>query len=229
MKIGGEATAGILSTGDELVAPGDTLGPGQIYDSNSVLLEGLLESCGAVVRSVERCRDDIAAVQAAVERGLQQSVLIITGGVSVGAHDLVKPALQSAGVKLDIWRVAIKPGKPFLFGRSSRCAVFGLPGNPVSGFVTFLKFVRPAILKMMGASERELGLRTVTARLKEDLAADADRPHYIRGELINGEFAPVGRQESHAVFGLSRSNALLRLGAGASLKRGTMVPVELWD
>ena len=166
---------------------------------------------------------------AALKRGLQQSVLIITGGVSVGQHDLVKAALQSAGVKLDIWRVAIKPGKPFLFGRSDRCAVFGLPGNPVSSFVTFLKFVRPAILKMMGAGEQELQLRTVTARLKEDIIGDTDRPHYIRGELIDGEFAAVGRQESHAVFGLSRSNALVRIEPGASLKRGTMVPVEIWD
>jgi molybdopterin molybdotransferase len=123
--------------------------------------------------------------------------------------------------------VAIKPGKPFLFGRVNGCAVFGLPGNPVSAFVTFLQFVRPAILKMMGASS--LDLRKVPAKLTIDLTNEGDRPHYVRGRIENGTFAPIGRQESHALFGLSQSNALLRVDVAESLKTGTIVDVQTWD
>src|SRR5207253_8005634 len=116
--------------------------------------------------------------------GIKNHVLIINGGVSVGEYDLVQAALRSLGAQIDIWRVAIKPGKPFLFGRTGGCAVFGLPGNPVSSFVTFLKFVRPAILKMMGAADHQLQLRTIPARLMQDAPGDRDRPHYIRGKLV---------------------------------------------
>jgi molybdopterin molybdotransferase len=229
VTVGGEVTAGIVSTGDELVSPGKELQAGQIYDSNSVLLRGLLQNCGVFRHSVEHCPDQHDSLHRALKRGLQNSVLIITGGVSVGAHDLVKSTLQTLGANIEIWRVAIKPGKPFLFGRSGQCAVFGLPGNPVSAFVTFLKFVRPAILKMMGAAGNELELRAVRAQLTDDVMGDGDRPHYVRGKLVNGEFTPVGRQESHALFGLSRSNALLRISSGERLERGAIVTVEVWD
>jgi molybdopterin molybdotransferase len=163
----------------------------------------------------------------ALKNGSRQQVLIITGGVSVGEHDLVKAALQSLGAKIDIWRVAIKPGKPFLFGRIGDCAVFGLPGNPVSAFVTFLIFVRPAILKMMGATDVD-PLR-VPARVDCDLNNEGDRAHYLRGNFENGEFSPVGRQESHAIFGLSQANALLRLAPGERIRRGTLLQCQLLD
>jgi molybdopterin molybdotransferase len=229
VTVGGEVTAGILSTGDELARPGEKLEDGKIYDSNSVLLQAVLKNCGAVTRSIEHCRDDRRELDAALAKSVQNAVLIISGGVSVGEHDFVKAALQSAGGKIDIWRVAIKPGKPFLFGQIGRCAVFGLPGNPVSGFVTFLKFVRPAILKMMGAADRELALRKVSARLTQDASGDDVRPHYLRGKLENGEFTPIGRQESHAIFGLCRSNAMLRVLPRTQLKQGATVEVEIWD
>jgi molybdopterin molybdotransferase len=105
--------------------------------------------------------------------------------------------------------------------------VFGLPGNPVSAFVTFLKFVRPAILKMMGATN--LNLPQVPAKLALDLTNEGDRAHYIRGKLERGRFTPVGRQESHALFGLSQSNALLRLDLGQSLKAEEIVDVQIWE
>src|SRR4030095_6191709 len=143
VSVSGEVDVAIISTGDELVKPGTKIKPGQIYDSNSVLLETLLQRCNATVRSVENCPDDQSSLTEALKRGLQYHVLIITGGVSVGEHDLVKPTLFSLGAKIDIWRVAIKPGKPFLFGQAGSCAIFGLPGNPVSAFVTFLQFVQP--------------------------------------------------------------------------------------
>lgn len=125
--------------------------------------------------------------------------------------------------------MAIKPGKPFLFGFIGDCALFGLPGNPVSAFVTFLKFVRPAILRMMGAGEHELDLPRFPARLATELKNDGDRVHYFRGRLADGNFSPIGRQESHALFGLSQANALLRVAPGQNLAAGSPVDVETWN
>src|SRR6202162_1828239 len=167
ITVGGEVNAAIISTGDELVKFGGQLRPGQIYESNSILLQALLQKCRAIVKSVQNCRDDDDSLHQALQSGIKNHVLIISGGVSVGEHDLVQAALRSLGAEIDIWRVAIKPGKPFLFGRICECAVFALPGNPVSAFVTFLQFVRPAILKMMGAAD--LGLSRMSAKLAVDL------------------------------------------------------------
>jgi molybdopterin molybdotransferase len=229
MTVGGDVKAAIVSTGDELVKPGENIKPGQIYESNSVLLQGLLQRCGTSVKSVEHCRDERESLIEAIKLGIKNHILIITGGVSVGEHDLVQATLRSLGAKIDIWRVAIKPGKPFLFGQIGKCAIFGLPGNPVSAFITFLQFVRPAVLKMMGASTGELDLPKVSAELAVDLRNESDRPHYVRGRLENGKFSPVGRQESHALFGLSQSNALLRLGVGEARSGGESVGVQLFD
>jgi molybdopterin molybdotransferase len=227
--VGGEVDAAIISTGDELVRLGGQIQAGQIYESNSVLLEALLRRMGVLVRSAEHCADETKRLTGVIKRGAENDVLIISGGVSVGQHDLVKSTLQSLGGEIDLWRVAIKPGKPFLFGRLGDCAVFGLPGNPVSAFVTFLQFVRPATLKMMGASDHELNLLKFSAKLTVDVRNDGDRAHYIRGKLVNGNFTPVGRQESHALFGLSLSNALVRVARGSELKSGAVVEVEIWD
>jgi molybdopterin molybdotransferase len=225
--VGGRATATIISTGDELVSPGEELQAGQIYDSNSVLLRALLHRTGVSATEVEHCRDDRQSLGEAIKRGIRNNVLIISGGVSVGEHDLVKNVLYGLGAKIEIWRVAVKPGKPFLFGNIGACFVFGLPGNPVSAFVTFLQFVRPAILKIMGATNLELP--QVPAKLAVDVTNDGDRPHYIRGKLKHGRFTPIGRQESHALFGLSQANALLRIAVGQSLKADEMVDVQIWD
>jgi molybdopterin molybdotransferase len=227
--VGGKVRVSIVSTGDELVKPGETLRPGQIYESNSTLLQALVERCGAVVASAQHSRDDADSLKTALGAGIKNPVLIITGGVSVGEHDLVQSTLRGLGGKIDIWRVAIKPGKPFLFGHVGECAVFGLPGNSVSAFVTFLRFVRPAVLKMMGASDAALELPKIPARLEVDLTNDGDRTHYFRGRLEQGRFQPVGRQESHALFGLSQSTALLRLQPGEKLVSGAMIDVEIWD
>lgn len=227
VSVGAEVRAAIISTGDELAKPGEKLGPGQIYESNSVLLQSLLPGCGAVVASVQHCGDNRDALRRAFTAVIKNQIVIISGGVSVGEHDLVQATLRALGARIDIWRVAIKPGKPFLFGRLGDCFIFGLPGNPVSAFVTFLQFVRPAILKMMGAANLELP--KVPAKLIVDLANESERAHYIRGKLEDGNFVPVGRQESHALFGLSQSNALLRVVAGGSLQAGAIVDVQLWD
>jgi len=257
--VGGSVSAAVISTGDELVNPGEELQSGQIYDSNSVLLRTLLQRCNVTATAVEHSRDDRESLEGAIKRGAKNHVLIISGGVSVGEHDLVKEALHKIGAKIEIWRVAVKPGKPFLFGNipqgtpsaqssqrsaqsraqprtrktdessvlRSNCFVFGLPGNPVSAFVTFLQFVRPAILRMMGATN--LDPPHVPAKLAIGLTNDGDRPHYIRGRVEQGKFTPIGRQESHALFGLSQANALLRVADGGSHKAGEIVEVQIWD
>ena len=225
--VGGEARGAIISTGDELATPGEKLQPGQIYDSNSILLQSLLKRSGAIVASAQHCGDDAKSLRKAFQTAAKSEIAIVSGGVSVGEHDLVQSTLRDLGAKIDIWRVAIKPGKPFLFGQLGRCFVFGLPGNPVSAFVTFLQFVRPAILKMMGAND--LDLPKLPAKLTVDLTNDSERAHYLRGKLENGNFAPIGRQESHALFGLSQSNALLRVETGESFKAGEIVQVQVWE
>lgn len=255
VSVGGEPRVAIVSSGDELVEAGAELQPGQIYDSNCAMLQTLVKRSGATVVSVRHCQDTLEAVQRAFESAAGTDALIVTGGVSVGEHDLVQSALRSLGAKIDVWRVAIKPGKPFLFGQMRKtgpspqsspsgksgreatgeekldtqrvCLLFGLPGNPVSAFVTFLQFVRPAILKLMGAAECSLPL--VTAHLAVDVANEGDRAHYFRGRLESATFHPVGRQESHALFGLSQSNALLRLEPGESRTAGTVVELQVWD
>jgi molybdopterin molybdotransferase len=225
IEVGRELRVAIVSTGDELVAPGGSLSAGQIFDSNSVLLQALVEKCGATVARVQHCPDDAAAIERAFRDALRFEVLIVLGGVSVGARDLVKPALNAIGAQTDLWRVSVKPGKPFLFGRAGHCAIFGLPGNPVSAFVTFLLFVRPALLRMMGARDDQLGLPHTKAILAAELSNDGDRPHYIRGQLVDGKFTPIGRQESHALYGLSRANALVRVSPGEFLEAGSSVSV----
>jgi molybdopterin molybdotransferase len=227
VTIGGEVRAAIVSTGDEVVMPGRKLDQGQIYDSNSILLQALVRRCGASVTLAEHCPDQRERLIEAIQRGIKNHILVITGGVSVGQHDLVQATLRSLGARIDVWRVAIKPGKPFLFGEAGGCAVFGLPGNPVSAFVTFLQFVRPAIMKMMGAND--LDLPKTPVRLAVDLANEGDRPHYVRGRIDDGTFVPIGRQESHALFGLSQSNAMLRVAVSEWWKAGAIVDVQTWD
>ena len=226
VAVGGEVRVAIISTGNELAKPGAELQAGQIYDSNSILLQALIVRAGATVATSEQCADDAGALEKAFQRGAKHEIVVVTGGVSVGEHDLVQKTLRKLGAEIDIWRVAIKPGKPFMFGKLRQCFIFGLPGNPVSAFVTFLQFVRPAILKMMGSAAA--GLQRVPARLAADLSNDGDRAHYFRGKFQEGIFTPIGRQESHALFGLSQTNALLRLASGENRRSGEPVEVELW-
>jgi molybdopterin molybdotransferase len=228
IAVGGEVRAAVVSTGDELVQPGAAIKGGEIYESNSILLRGFLEECGASVGLSCHAGDQPENLTAALRAGIRHDALIVSGGVSVGDRDLVRPVLRDLGAEIDIWRVAIKPGKPFLFGRAGDCAVFGLPGNPVSAFVTFLLLVRPALLKMMGGNDDALSLPIISARLACDVQNDGDRPHYIRGQLRDGEFTPIGRQESHALFGLSRSNALLCIAPGKKFSAGASVKVHFW-
>jgi len=229
IEVGGEVRTAIVTTGDELIPPGEALGAGQIHESNSTLLRALVDQSGGSVAFVEHCGDEAPSIEAALRTGLQSDVLVVVGGISVGARDLVKPALVAVGAEVDLWRVLVKPGKPFLFGRAGQGAIFGLPGNPVSAFVTFLLFVRPALLQMRGAHEEELSLPIGPAMLSEEVQNPSDRPHYLRGRVTNGKFTPVGHQESHALYGLSRANALLRVPPGVVFPSLSTVSILLLE
>ncbi len=218
----------VLSTGDELRPMGVALESGEIYDSNSVMLAALLQSLG-IPATLRHCLDDRNQTQVEINRALEASdVLIISGGVSVGDHDHVKPALAALGATLELWRIRMKPGKPLAFARFGEKLIFGLPGNPVAAFVTFLLLLRPALLQMLGARDDERFLPEKTLQLDSALANPGDRPHYVRGRMDGGRFIPQGLQESHALFGLSRSNALLRLDPGAKISGGEKVRVLAW-
>src|SRR5439155_15106098 len=143
----------ILATGTELRQPGDELGPGEVYEANGVLLATALASAGADIETLPAVADNEEAHRAALERGLAADVLVTSGGVSVGPHDLVRGLLRELGAEEVFWGVAVKPGKPVAFGVRGGTLVFGLPGNPVSSLVGCELFVRPAVLGLQGAAE----------------------------------------------------------------------------
>jgi molybdopterin molybdotransferase len=219
----------IVSTGDELVPAGQPLEAGQIYNSNAVMLEALVKQHANAEVTLAHFSDDLPAIT----EGLGQLIVshdfvILSGGVSVGDHDCVKPALAALGIKPDFWRVKIKPGKPLLFAQAGRCQIFGLPGNPVSAFVTYQVFVRPALSKATGASESSIQPTTVPVTLSQNLKNTGDRPHYLRGKVIAGVFTQLGSQQSHALFGLSQGNALLRLEAEEEREAGEVLEALLY-
>jgi molybdopterin molybdotransferase len=213
----------IIATGSELRSQGEAIDAGEIYETNRILLAQLVAGSGAEGRIFDIVPDLEEAHLQSFELARSYDAVVVAGGVSVGTKDLVKPTLQKLGARLELWRVAVKPGKPFMFGKLGNSLIFGLPGNPVSAFVTFLLFARPALWKLAGRSSLELPRARV--RLEQELANRGDRPHYMRGIYHQGTFKPVGKQESHALFALSQANALCRLEPDQTLGANSLVDV----
>lgn len=192
----------VFSTGDELVRPGAPLGPGCIYNSNHYTLAGLLEALGCEVEDLGIVPDRFEATCEALERGAGCADLILTtGGVSVGEEDHLKPAVERLG-RLELWRIAVRPGKPLAFGEVAGTPILGLPGNPVSAFVTFCLFARPFILRAQGRTDGEVH------PLRLPAAFDWPRPDRRR-EYLRARPAPDGRGGVHLEVHASRSSAVL--------------------
>ncbi|MDX6398269.1 MAG: molybdopterin molybdotransferase [Gaiellaceae bacterium] len=206
----------VLSTGTELRAPGEELAAGQIYESNGPMLAAAVASAGAVVVRIGPVPDDETAQREALERGLQADVLVSSGGVSVGPHDLVRRLSAELGVEEEFWGVAVRPGKPVSFGTRGRTLVFGLPGNPVSALVAVELFVRPALLALQGAGDP--GPRYESARLAAPLRRRAERDELARARTSRGAdgtmLEPVSGQESHMIARAAAADALVLVPQG---------------
>jgi molybdopterin molybdotransferase len=220
----------VLVTGDELAEPGDPLGPGFIYSSNAFALGASVERSRATLVRRSTVRDDAVSTRAALERALEEAdVVCVSGGVSVGPHDHVKPALRELGVAERFWGVALRPGKPTWFGSRDRALVFGLPGNPVSAMVTFQLFVRPALAALQGAPAAPT---RVAAVLDDPVPLLPVREQAVRVRLsaLDGGWhaAVTGEQGSHMLTSMVGADGLALVAAGeGEAKPGTPVEVEL--
>ena len=206
----------ILATGSELAAPGDELAPGQIYESNGLMLAASLATVGADIDALPVVADDESAHRAALERGLAADVLVTSGGVSVGPHDLVRAIEAELGVEEVFWRVAIKPGKPVSFGVRGETLVFGLPGNPVSSLVGCELFVKPALRALQG--QRDPLPRVESGLLAAPLQRNDARDEFVRARSRldrNGVLLePLSGQESHMIARAAAADALVHVPRG---------------
>ena len=220
----------VLCTGDELRAPGEPLAPGQIHNSNGPMLHALAQRSGADVAPWAVLPDDAQATRDGLASALVQAdVVVVCGGVSVGPHDHVKPALASLGVSERFWGVALQPGRPTWFGERDGRLVFGLPGNPVSAVVTFTLFVRPALLAAQGLpASRRL---EPSGRLAVAVARNRKREQALRVRIERSDgsllVTPNGAQDSHLISSLLGADALALIPAGeGELPAGTEVSLE---
>ena len=222
----------LLVTGDEIVPPDQEPSAGQIRDSNSIAMHALVTEAGGTVSLFERVPDTLDGHLAAFERAGEAADLIVSsGGVAVGDFDFVKDAVERLG-SIDLWRVAMQPGKPVVLGEVGGVPFLGLPGNPVSVHVSFEQFVRPALRKMRGA--RRLLRPTITALLSETIKKRSGRLHFVRVRLSRDGDAwvatPTGPQGSHVQTSLVNCHGVARFGKDETeLAAGAEVVVEVWD
>ena len=228
VSVGRRPTVAILATGDELLDPSDVPAPGKIVNSNTYLLTSLVREAGAVARPLGIVRDTRAATIAALEEASQSDFILSSGGVSVGAYDFVKDALEALGAQARFWKVAMKPGKPVLLSRLRDRVCLGLPGNPVSCFVSFHLFVAPALRKSMGMQGGLVPVPVAT-RLEAPLRSAGDRRTYVRvrvsiqdGALVS---RPMATQGSGSLSSIVGANGLAIVSEGTtSVDAGALVP-----
>lgn len=221
----------VLATGNELVELGYPVPDGKIRNSNAYVLQALLQEMGCEVKNLGIAKDEPSEIKAKLSEGLNYDAVITSGGVSVGDYDYVLDIMKELGVEIRFWKVNIKPGKPFVFGVRNGTPVFGLPGNPVSTMVTFLQFVKPALLKMMGQKEMVTGFR-LQAVLEHEITKKDGKRHFVRGilEHKNGSLVvrTTGPQMSNVLSSLSQANCLIILPEEKeTFSEGEYVEVEL--
>ncbi|MBZ8132329.1 gephyrin-like molybdotransferase Glp [Afifella sp. IM 167] len=219
----------VLSTGDELVVPGETPGPDQIVSSNGAAVTALAEAAGAEAVDLGIAVDSEDAIADAAARAGDADILVVIGGASVGDHDLVQPALAKKGMQVDFWKIAMRPGKPLMFGVLGPTKVLGLPGNPVSALICGIVFLRPLIAAFLGLEIRD---RFVSMALAEDIPANNERQEFMRGRSVETpegpRIQPAERQDSSLLATFARSDVLiLRPAHAPAAKAGEVVPVTL--
>lgn len=222
----------ILATGDELVDVGARMGPGKIRNSNTYTLYSQIIKCGGIPKNLGIVRDDPARLKEKIRQGIDCDIILTSGGVSVGEFDLVKDALAKIGTKIEFWQVAMRPGKPLVFGRYGKILVFGLPGNPVSGMVSFEVFVRPVLLKMSGQRQDER--KDIEAVLEEDIQKKKGMRYFLRARTRweNGRYLSrlSGPQGSALLKTMALANSLIILGENQTIfKKGSKVKVRFLD
>lgn len=224
---------GLLATGNELVALGQTPGPNQIVASSGLGLAAMIERWGGEPVSLGIVRDETPAIVKALEAAQDCDLLVTLGGASVGDHDLVQVALKAAGGELDFWKIAMRPGKPLMFGRIRRLPLLGLPGNPVSALVCALLFLRAAVLKMTG--RHDVALPLALARVGSAMPANDQRQDYVRAEVARDAQGGLSAtafklQDSSMLSLLARSSALIvRRPHAPALAAGEAVEILLLD
>ena len=219
----------VLATGRELQEPGQSLQPGAIYESNRIVLAEMTKASGGIPKIYPLVEDTLEATQKALQTAAKENdALVVSGGVSVGDYDFVRPAIQKLGGRIHFWRVRIRPGKPFVFGEVGGKPLFGLPGNPVSAVTAFMLLARPALLKMQGATN--LKPPSQKGKLAETVSNPDNRPHFMRIRWNESqEVLTAGLQSSHAVHGLSQADGWLLVNPGQTLKAGQTVSIILWE
>lgn len=212
LSVGRKLRVAVVASGDELVAPGGPVGVGQLPESNGVMLAAMLGDLPVEVTDLGILPDDLD-VMTTCFASVNADILVTSGGASVGDHDLVRPALEAAGGSIDFWRIAMRPGKPMMAGRLGNAVVLGLPGNPVSAFVTATLFLKPLIAAMAGA--RDPLPQRHSAILGEALPANDRREDYLRAEWRDGWVVAAPRQDSSMLQTLARADCLLVRPANA--------------
>ena len=229
IEVGRQPRVAVLATGSELKQPGEALSGGQIYESNRLALAALITLAGGHARLFPVVPDEPAATEAALRAAFEECDVVVTcGGVSVGEMDFVRAAFERLGGMLEFRKVSMRPGRPAAFGRLGGKLLFGLPGNPVSAFVTFLMLVRPAILRWQGAAN--LAMPTIPGKLAEPVMNPGSCRHFVRVFVDGaGTVREAGPQASHLLGSLAAANGLVDVPAGARLAAGSAVAVLRLD
>lgn len=228
LRVARKPVVAIIDSGDELAADPTNCSPHEIPASNGAMLCAMARALPCEILRIGPVPDDPEALAAALARAESADIVVTSGGASVGDHDLVRPALERWGAEIAFWRVAMKPGKPLMVAKRGRQLVLGLPGNPVSSFVTALLFMMPLLRAMLGAGDPLP--RAVLSRSATSLPPGGQRLEFLRARWDGSTVRPVAEQDSSALRALACSNALIERSIGAPrIEAGTYVPIYLFE